>query len=123
MNSIAEISVQHRFNAANELFQRVTQTIFQFTMIHPSRRPHIASLTQYSLCPFSPDDFFHVGLFEIQDLFGEVPSIMTLKDNISLAVLSIPGDMLRLAFENAVCRMQCVIHEKSGHVERGQYIE
>ncbi|GBL91065.1 hypothetical protein AVEN_184442-1 [Araneus ventricosus] len=50
---------------------------------------------------------------------GGVPTLTTLKYNILRTVLSIPDDMLLSAVENVVYRMQCVVHEKGGHTERG----
>ncbi|GBL85853.1 hypothetical protein AVEN_63182-1 [Araneus ventricosus] len=80
---------------------------------HSSRGPHIASCTQHSPCPFSPDLTpceFPCGV--IRSPSGGVPTLMMLMDTISRGVLSIPRDMLRLASDNAVQRMQCVVHEK-----------
>ncbi|GBM02803.1 hypothetical protein AVEN_207109-1 [Araneus ventricosus] len=83
----------------------------------PRRRHRPLSMWQ---CLFSPDltpcDFLPSGYFV--HLHG-VPALTTLKDNISLSVLSIPGDMSRSAVENVVYGMQCVVHEKVGDVERG----
>ncbi|GBM42215.1 hypothetical protein AVEN_100393-1 [Araneus ventricosus] len=49
---------------------------------------------------------------------GGDPTLTTLKDNILRAVLSIPGDMLLSAVDTVVYRMQCVVQEKDGHIER-----
>ncbi|GBM31893.1 hypothetical protein AVEN_183294-1 [Araneus ventricosus] len=73
--------------------------------------------------PLSPDptscDFFLWGYLKSNVYLGGVTTLTTLKDNISRAVLNILGDMLRLAVENLVYRMQCVVDEKGSHIERG----
>ncbi|GBM19651.1 hypothetical protein AVEN_199829-1 [Araneus ventricosus] len=90
---------------------------------HPSRGPHIASCKQHSPCPFSPDltscHFFLWGYLKFKVYLGVVPTLTTLKDNILRTVLSIPGDTLLSVVENDVYRIQCVVHEKGGHSERG----
>ncbi|GBN06120.1 hypothetical protein AVEN_218450-1 [Araneus ventricosus] len=84
----------------------------------PSVGSHIASFM--SVLPGSnPMRLFLVGLFEVQVYLGGVPMLTTLTDNALWTVLSIPGDMLLSAVENVVCRMQCVVHEKWDHTERG----
>ncbi|GBL84112.1 hypothetical protein AVEN_118533-1 [Araneus ventricosus] len=142
MNNKKEISVQARFNTANELPQRVTEMKLQCTIVfysikslsrrghvmilqcdHHSRGPHTASCKQHSPCPFSPDltscDFFPWGYLKIKVYHGWFTTLTSLKDNKLRTVLSVPGDMLLSAVENVVCRMQCVVHEKDGHSERG----
>ncbi|GBL77016.1 hypothetical protein AVEN_12670-1 [Araneus ventricosus] len=90
---------------------------------HPYRGPHIASCSQHSPCPFSPDqtscDFFLWGYLKSKVYLGGVRTLTTLKDNILRTVLSIPDDMLLSAVEDVVYRMQCVVHEKCGPIERG----
>ncbi|GBM00903.1 hypothetical protein AVEN_151365-1 [Araneus ventricosus] len=90
---------------------------------HLSRGPHIAICAQHSLCPFSLDltscDFFFWGYLKSNVYLGGVPTLTTLKDNILRVVLSIPADMLLSTVENVVYRMQCVVHEKGGHIEKG----
>ncbi|GBN67455.1 hypothetical protein AVEN_80991-1 [Araneus ventricosus] len=92
----------------------------------PSRGPHIASCKQHSSCPFSPDliscDFFLWGYLKSKVYLGGVPTLTTLKDNILRTVLSIPADTLLSAVENAVYRMQCVVHAKGGHIEGSSYV-
>ncbi|GBO19796.1 hypothetical protein AVEN_166503-1 [Araneus ventricosus] len=79
----------------------------------PSIVPHIAS--SMSMFPGSnPMRLFLVGLFEVQVYLGGVSILTTLTDNILWTVQSIPGDMLLDMY-----RMQCVVHEKCGHTERG----
>ncbi|GBM14256.1 hypothetical protein AVEN_167337-1 [Araneus ventricosus] len=85
MNNKEEISVQHLFNAANELPQRITEMIFQCTVALYSikalprrgQRPlsllvdHTLHRTQYSPYPFSTvltSFHFSWGLFEFPDL-------------------------------------------------------
>ncbi|GBL79749.1 hypothetical protein AVEN_18269-1 [Araneus ventricosus] len=90
---------------------------------YPSLGPHIASYTQHSPCPFSPDitsyDFFLWGYLKSIVHLGGVSTLTILNDNILLPVLSIPGDMLLSAVHNVVRMMQCVVNEKGGHIERG----
>ncbi|GBL77115.1 hypothetical protein AVEN_12756-1 [Araneus ventricosus] len=140
MNNKEEISVQNRFNNANELPQRVTEMklpciIFLYSIKllprhvmtlqcdHSSRGPHTTSCKQHSPCPFFPDlttcDFFLWGYLKSKVYLGGVPTLTTLKDNILRTLLSIPGDTLFSAVENVVYIMQCVVHEKGGHTERG----
>ncbi|GBN17361.1 hypothetical protein AVEN_208159-1 [Araneus ventricosus] len=89
----------------------------------PSRGPYIASCKQHSPCPFFKDltssDFFLWGYLKSKIYLGGVPTLTTLKDSMLRIVLSIPGDTLLSAVENVVYRLQCVVHEKGGHSERG----
>ncbi|GBM31228.1 hypothetical protein AVEN_94403-1 [Araneus ventricosus] len=84
--------------------------------------PHITSYKQHSPRPFSADltacDFFLWSYLMSKVYLGVVSTWKTLKDNILRTRLSITGDMLLSAVENAVYRMQCVVQEKGGHIER-----
>ncbi|GBM45557.1 hypothetical protein AVEN_152591-1 [Araneus ventricosus] len=90
---------------------------------HPSGGPYIAPCKQHSPCPFSEDltscDFFLWSYLKSEVYLGSVPTLTTLKNNMLQTMLSIPGDTLLSAVENVVHRMQCVVHEKGGHTERG----
>ncbi|GBN39782.1 hypothetical protein AVEN_217713-1 [Araneus ventricosus] len=138
MTSKEEISVQNRFNTANELPQRVTEMKLQYTIVLYSikllpRRGRVMNLKcdhtslvtckQHSPCPFFPDltpyDFFLWGYLKSKVCLGGVPTLTTIKDSMLWTVLSIPDDTLLSAVENVVYRMQCVVHEKGGHTERG----
>ncbi|GBM11639.1 hypothetical protein AVEN_16951-1 [Araneus ventricosus] len=141
MNNKEEISVQIRFNTANELPQKVTEMKLQCTIFlysikllpprghvmtlqcdHPSRGPQIASCAQHSSCPSSADltscYFFLWGYLKSKVYLVGVPTLKTLKDNILRTVLRIPGDMLLSAVKNDVYRMECVVEKKGGHIER-----
>ncbi|GBL98094.1 hypothetical protein AVEN_84594-1 [Araneus ventricosus] len=50
---------------------------------------------------------------------GGFPTLKTLKDKISRVVLSIPVDILRSVVENVEYKMQCEVHKKVGHIEKG----
>ncbi|GBO32112.1 hypothetical protein AVEN_245120-1, partial [Araneus ventricosus] len=60
---------------------------------------------------------FPVGLSEVQSLSWEFLTCTTLKDNILLAVLSIPSRMILSAVKTVVYRMQCEVHEKGGRLK------
>ncbi|GBN36808.1 hypothetical protein AVEN_20770-1 [Araneus ventricosus] len=85
---------------------------------------HILSGTQNSPYPFFPDltscDFF-VELFEVHGLSWWGLNLEDLNNHISRALLSIPGEILLSVVENVANKMQCVIHKKVGHIERGLY--
>ncbi|GBM43436.1 hypothetical protein AVEN_18605-1 [Araneus ventricosus] len=62
--------------------------------------------------------FFPVWLFEVQGLSWWGPDVDDHQGQHIPVVLSIPRDMLLPAVENVVYRMQCVVREKGGHIER-----
>ncbi|GBN59946.1 hypothetical protein AVEN_167241-1, partial [Araneus ventricosus] len=64
-------------------------------------------------------DFFLWGYLKSKVYLGAVPTLTTSKDNILRTELSIPSEMLLSVVEDVVYRMQCVVHEKGGHTERG----
>lgn len=71
--------------------------------------------------PRSPDlnpcDFWLWGFLKSVVYQGHVPDIATLKDRITLHVRQITSDMLRVAVENVVQRMQFLEHHNGGHIE------
>ncbi|GBM46890.1 hypothetical protein AVEN_10729-1 [Araneus ventricosus] len=68
-----------------------------------------------SILPGSkPMRLFPVGLFDDQRLFWWGSNLDDLHQ-------SIPDGILLTAVKNVVNRMQCMVHEKSGHIERGLY--
>ncbi|GBN80531.1 hypothetical protein AVEN_183400-1, partial [Araneus ventricosus] len=58
------------------------------------------------------------GRLKFKVYLGGVSMLMALKYNILWAVLRIPIDMLLSETKNVVYRMQYVVHEKGGHIER-----
>ncbi|GBN68837.1 hypothetical protein AVEN_219274-1 [Araneus ventricosus] len=89
---------------------------------HPSRGPHCIMYTTFCMSILLGSDlsgFFLWGYLKSKVYLGGVPTLTTLKDNIFWAMLCISRGMLLSAIENVVYRMQYVVHEKVGHIERG----
>ncbi|GBN29969.1 hypothetical protein AVEN_45416-1 [Araneus ventricosus] len=123
-----QISVQNRFNTANELPQRVTEMKLQCTIAtdlcqcdHPSRGPHIAFCSQHFRGPkvTCPQECLAQSVIccplrsSTSGTHQDRPSTSNNSTGKSRMVLD-PG---RMDMENVVYRMQCVTHKKGGHIE------